>query len=561
MGERLNRSSAFVRPLLLNDPDQGQVMSRYAQHVSTLATPQSEPIPGKPQVQNSAGGYAFALDPWKRLDRFLILGNAGGTYYTGERELTVENAACISQLLDGDAAAVVARILGVSESVRAPKNEPAVFALAMCACHQNPAVRKTALDVMPRVCRTGTDLFAFCSAVFKMRGKGRQLRNAISRWYTEKLPRDLAYQVTKYQQRNGWSHSDVLALCRTKTADPEVRRVLQFARPQWKCELDPTMPETDASRLLGAVEQIKSSPTPLAAASLIRAYKLVREVVPTQFLKSPEVWEALVESMPLGALVRNLGNLSKCGLLAPLSAWEKQISDRLVDQEAVRESRLHPISLLVGLKTYATGHGMRGSGTWNVCNRVVDALNEAFYLAFQNVERSDKNTLLALDVSGSMSSGDIAGCPLTPREGAAAMALVIARTNPNYHILAFSTQFMPLNISPRDSLQDAIQKTANLPFSGTDCAVPMLYALQSKLEVDTFVVITDNETWHGAIHPCQALIEYRRKMQRPEAKLAVVGMTATGFSIADPSDAGMMDFVGFDASTPQILREFSSGSL
>ena len=40
------------------------------------------------------------------------------------------------------------------------------------------------------------------------------------------------------------------------------------------------------------------------------------------------------------------------------------------------------------------------------------------------------------------------------------------------------------------------------------------------------------------------------------AKLVVVGMTATGFTIADPNDAGMLDVVGFDAGAPQVMADF-----
>ena len=45
----------------------------------TGPTPQSEPLAGAatPQVPNSAGGFAWALDPWQRLERFLILGADG----------------------------------------------------------------------------------------------------------------------------------------------------------------------------------------------------------------------------------------------------------------------------------------------------------------------------------------------------------------------------------------------------------------------------------------------------------------------------------------------------
>jgi 60 kDa SS-A/Ro ribonucleoprotein len=36
-----------------------------------------------------------------------------------------------------------------------------------------------------------------------------------------------------------------------------------------------------------------------------------------------------------------------------------------------------------------------------------------------------------------------------------------------------------------------------------------------------------------------------------------VGMTSTGFSIADPNDAGMLDVVGFDAATPAVIGDFA----
>ena len=98
----------------------------------------------------------------------------------------------------------------------------------------------------------------------------------------------------------------------------------------------------------------------------------------------------------------------------------------------------------------------------------------------------------------------------------------------------------------------------NLPFSGTDCALPMIWAKEHKVPIDTFVVYTDNETWAGSVHPFQALAEYRQKMGR-QAKLIVVGMTATRFTIADPKDPGMLDVVGFDTAAPQVMADFARG--
>jgi 60 kDa SS-A/Ro ribonucleoprotein len=50
----------------------------YAQHMTASQTERENPA----QAQNNAGGYSFVIDKWKRLDRFLIIGSSGGTYYT-----------------------------------------------------------------------------------------------------------------------------------------------------------------------------------------------------------------------------------------------------------------------------------------------------------------------------------------------------------------------------------------------------------------------------------------------------------------------------------------------
>jgi hypothetical protein len=70
--------------------------------------------------------------------------------------------------------------------------------------------------------------------------------------------------------------------------------------------------------------------------------------------------------------------------------------------------------------------------------RFVDALDEAFYATFKNVEPSNKPVLLALDVSGSMGQSWTAGSCISAPEGSAAMALITAATEPECQIIAFS---------------------------------------------------------------------------------------------------------------------------
>jgi 60 kDa SS-A/Ro ribonucleoprotein len=290
---------------------------------------------------------------------------------------------------------------------------------------------------------------------------------------------------------------------------------------------------------------------------LIREYRLPREAVPTQFLTAPAVWEALLETdMPMTALIRNLATLTRVGLLEPGSEASRRTVAQLRDAGRLRAARIHPIAVLAALKTYAQGKGERGKSTWTPVPQVIDALDAAFYATFQNVEPTGKRWLLALDVSGSMAMGTVAGVPgLTPRVASAAMALITAATEQHHTFLGFAHQLIPLAISPRQRLDDVVAAISGIPFGGTDCALPMLWAIEHKAKVDVFVVFTDSETWFGKIHPMQALRQYRETLGI-RAKLIVVGMTSNGFTIADPDDAGALDVVGFDSAVPSVMADF-----
>ena len=104
------------------------------------------------------------------------------------------------------------------------------------------------------------------------------------------------------------------------------------------------------------------------------------------------------------------------------------------------------------------------------------------------------------------------------------------------------------------SIDDAL-KLVDMPFSKTDCALPMIHALKNREPVDAFVIYTDSETYMGEIHPQVALEEYRKKMGI-EAKLIVVGMTSNCLTIADPKDLNTLNLAGFDTATPRIINDF-----
>lgn len=531
----------------------------YLRDFSTLQTPQSEPVPGSSQVKNDAGGYAWQVDKWARLDRFLALGSEGGTYYVGQRELTRENAentiACIAE----DGIRAVDRIVEISQSGRAPKNDPALFALALAAAASDPETRGYALHGLPKVARTGTHLLIFASYVENFRGWGRSLRRAVAAWYLDRQPQPLAYQVTKYPQRNGWSQRDLLRLSHPKVAEHSAHDMIFQYVTGGKINSYAAIINGVYASYLHAVETAKQSTDALEVIPLIFDHKLTREQINPALLSDEKVWAALLADMPLTAMIRNLGNMTKVGTLKPMSATTKIVIDRLRDEERIQKARIHPLSALVAMNVYRSGSGFRGSGSWEPISQIVDALNDTFYLAFKFIEPANRKTLLALDVSGSMNWGEIAEMPgVTPMIGAAAMAMATARTEPEHHFTAFSHEMVPLSISSSMNLTEVFRAMQGIPFGGTDCSLPIRYALRQGIEVETFVVYTDNQTWAGPVHPSQALREYRERTGI-NAKLVVVGMTAERVSIADPDDAGMLDVVGFDTAAPGIISDFSRG--
>jgi 60 kDa SS-A/Ro ribonucleoprotein len=451
-------------------------------------------------------------------------------------------------------------VVEISASGRAPKNDPALFVLALASSPKfaDTETISAALAALPEVARTGTHLCNFAAFIEKLRGWGRGLRSAVAGWYLSKPAAELAYQMLKYQHRNGWSHRDLLRL-----SHPKAETSAHNALFQWS--VDGEIGHLAAPEILaGELRQIRAFELAKKAAGedeivhLIEDHRLTHEMIPSEWKNSARVWEALLESMPYMALVRHLGKLTAVGLLQPQGPATALVVARLIDRKRIANSRVHPIALLAALLTYKQGRGHKGDLEWVPVASVIDALDEAFYVAFANVEPTGKRIYLALDASGSMQGSTCQGMPyLTAAMASAALALVFARREPNSIIAAFHDQIWHVDITRKDRLDRACEAIVRAGRS-TDASLPLRDALDRGLAVDAFVILTDNETWTGDRHPVQALERYRQSTGIA-AKLVVIAMAANGYSIPDPDDAFQMDVAGFDASVPEVVAQFIKG--
>ena len=519
-----------------------------------------------------------AVDDLTRLTRFLCLGDEGGRYNAGEQQLlTSEKAQCITRLIDaGRGCEVVQTIIDFSDAGRTAKQDGLMFAMAICARQSRDSdTKRMCYANLHLVCRIPTHLFAFIEYCEKLStegtGWGRAHRKAIVYWYKrfgespERAMR-LAMLVTKYRKRNGWSHLDVLRLAHPKpnadNADNGVAAIFKYIVNGFdaaKAQL--LMPNGNTTLLayLQAVEDVKSHKDPAmldvtGLADVVKQHCLTREHVNTTLLEFPAIWAALLENMPMTAMIRNLAKMTAMGMLSPDSDNERIIVSRFQDTEALEKAKIHPFNLLVAMYKYRDGRNSNAA--------VADALDLAFYQTFPFVQATNKRYLLALNVSPSMVAGTVNGSrSIRPKRAAAALALVTAATERHCDIVGLSNPMAPLHVNHNMRLAEFEKGMRSMQAGRTDCSLPMVYAREQRRQYDVFVVYTDKVPEDSITSVREALREYRQVSGIEHAKLIVVALASTGFCVADPDDSNMMDIVGFDTSAPVIMKDFVEGSM
>ncbi len=330
-------------------------------------------------------------DRWTRLGRFLTLGSEAGTYYVPRRPLAVGNTPSSLECLKTDGLRVVRTVVEISTAGRAPRNNPVLFVLALAASPNfaDALTIRAALDALPEVARTGADLCGFASFVENLRGWGRGLRSAVAEWYLRKPAAELACQMLTHQQRNGWSHRDLLRLSHPKAATSAHNALFQWAVEGELGHLATREILSGVLRQVHAFELAKKSASEDEIVNLIEENRLTDEMIPSEWKNSARVWEALLPSMPYAEMLRHLGKLTAVGLLQPHSPATALVVARLIDRKRIANSRIHPIALVDAQLAYRQQPAAVAS--------IIDALDEAFHLAIENIEPAGKRIHLAVE--------------------------------------------------------------------------------------------------------------------------------------------------------------------
>jgi 60 kDa SS-A/Ro ribonucleoprotein len=545
--------------------------------ISAVATPQTRPVPGRvDQIRDNAGGYVFAKDLWTKLEDFLILGTAGGTYYLGEDRLTTDNAEVVFQAIREDGPRVVGALTGISVARPpcAPKNRGCLFALAAASAMGDPATVQAVKAALPQVARTTDHLSTLFGYRKQLKGKpagtrtspvaSRAWRSALAGWFLAADVNAVAWKACKARQRKTPAGESLALRDILRIAHPKADTADRKALFGW---LAGNVSDTEAAAAIPAIDAFLTSQavtSEVDAIAVVTERGVPWEFLPSRFLSSPQVWEALASTVGMTALLRNLARMTRIGTIGPFAAVNAEVVRRLGNPDALRAARIHPMDVFLALRVYSSGRSRPDprevAHTWDPVGEISDALEDAYDKTFGYTKPSGRRLVVAVDSSGSMSGllGNkitLGGSPLgSPYEIGCAMAAQIKRIEGrNAHVIEVDTTVHRSKITARTNMREIASWQPS--GGGTDLSLPFAWATDHHLRADGFLVLTDGETWAGRSQPFQELNAYRSRYN-PEARVVVAAMAAVGHTIGEPEDPGVLNVVGMDASLPKVVTGF-----
>lgn len=194
-----------------------------------------------------------------------------------------------------------------------------------------------------------------------------------------------------------------------------------------------------------------------------------------------DAWKELIKEKKIGyfALLRNLRNLEKYPEIMP------EALEMLVDEKLIKKSLVLPFRFQTASE--------------NVTDRnTLVAIQKALDISVANVPKFNGKTLVALDVSGSMSG--------KPAEIGSLFAAVLYKSNDADYI-AFSNGAEYKVFNPNDSVL-TIAKGMKFAAGGTNFNAIFQTA---NRKYDRIIILSDMQGWVGYDAPTSALEEYKKR--------------------------------------------------
>lgn len=169
----------------------------------------------------------------------------------------------------------------------------------------------------------------------------------------------------------------------------------------------------------------------------------------------------------------------------------RRLADKLRNREEISRARAFPYQLLTAYQN-----------TTDVPVELREALQDAMEIAVENTPIFGGKLVIALDVSGSMSSASVTGkgaghSSVTKAIDVAALyGSCVLRKNTTALVLPFDTRIHSTSsLNPRDSVMTNAQKLRKFGGGGTNCGLAMEHLIDNNIQADGVLFVSDNESW------------------------------------------------------------------
>jgi hypothetical protein len=202
-----------------------------------------------------------------------------------------------------------------------------------------------------------------------------------------------------------------------------------------------------------------------------------------------DAWQELISTRKIGyfALLRNLRNI-----ITQSPSSVKSACELLVDERMIVKSRVLPFRFSTAYEEISK------LGSSKEVRDVLVAINQALDISVCNVPKFDGETLVVMDVSGSMSG--------KPSEIASLFGAILAKAN-NCDVMTFSTDAQYKQYNPMDSV---LTIRNSFRFSGGGTNVRSVFEKANK-PYDNIILLSDFQSWIGYTTPTKEFNSYKKK--------------------------------------------------
>jgi len=245
-------------------------------------------------------------------------------------------------------------------------------------------------------------------------------------------------------------------------------------------------------------------------------------------LKS-DAWGELISTKRIGyfALLRNLRNIITQAPDAVTAACEL-----LVDENLIKRSRVLPFRFATAYEEISK------LGSDKAVRDVLVAINQALEVSLVNVPKFDGETLVVMDVSGSMSG--------KPSEIASLFGAILAKVN-NCDVMTFSNDAQYKSYNPLDSVMTI---RGSFRYAGGGTNVRSVFQKANKA-YDNIILLSDFQSWIGYTTPTKEFFKYKKDY---DCNPHVFSWDLAGYSTLQLPESQVYCLAGFSDKVFDVIK-------